>query len=630
MTELLPGVRRRLLALVTAASVLVGPAVSVGLPAGPASGAVAETPPGAPAGHVAVYDAASDRITTSWRPPSDDGGLAVTAYDLFFNGGFVRSVSPPITSVTIGASAGSLPLGPHDVGVRAVNAIGAGTTSTVTVLVTRAPGAPTGVTASAGNGQASVQWSAASANGAPVTGYRVTVTPGGASVSVTGAATSAVVPGLSNGTSYTFRVVATSSAGESTPSTASNAVTPLAAPAPPDAPTAVLARAGDGSASVSWSPAAANGSPVTGYRVTVSPGGTQVTAGSGATNVVVRGLVNGTAYAFTVVATSAAGESRASAVSNTVVPQAPTPPPPPPNPPPPTPPTPPSPPTPSPPGPDPSGPSAPDAPTGVLAVALDASARVSWTAAEPHGSPVSAYRVTASPGGATTTLPGDATEAVVPGLTNGTAYAFTVVAVSAAGDSEPSATSNTVTPVGLELVTIPDAPTEVTATAGDGRATVTWLLGSANGADLTGQVVTASPGGASVAVDGDATEAVVTGLDNGTAYTFEVVATNAVGSSPPSRASRPVTPAGPPGRPGRPGLVVRGRSIVVSWDAASVDGAAVTGYRVVTRGLARSTDGARRVTLRGLAPGRYVVRVVALSQAGSSPASVATRARVRR
>ncbi|MDQ1726274.1 MAG: hypothetical protein QOK14_319, partial [Frankiaceae bacterium] len=94
-------------------------------------------------------------------------------------------------------------------------------TVTPTVVAT-APGTPTNAVATAGDAQASVSWSAPNSNGgSAVTGYTVTATPGGATASTSGA-TSVVVPGLTNGTSYTFRVTATNAVGTSAPSTASN------------------------------------------------------------------------------------------------------------------------------------------------------------------------------------------------------------------------------------------------------------------------------------------------------------------------------------------------------------------------------------------------------------------------
>lgn len=88
-----------------------------------------------------------------------------------------------------------------------------------------APGAPTGVTAVPGNGQAVVSWTPSTSGGA-ATSYRVTASPGGTTVTTTG--TTATVTGLANGTNYTFKVTAVNSAGTAV-SAASAAVTPSAA-----------------------------------------------------------------------------------------------------------------------------------------------------------------------------------------------------------------------------------------------------------------------------------------------------------------------------------------------------------------------------------------------------------------
>lgn len=91
------------------------------------------------------------------------------------------------------------------------------------------PSAPSGVTATPGDRDASVSWQAASTTGAAVTGYRVTATPGGRSVLVGLEQTSASVTGLGNGTAYRFTVTATSRAGDSAASVPSAAVTPATA-----------------------------------------------------------------------------------------------------------------------------------------------------------------------------------------------------------------------------------------------------------------------------------------------------------------------------------------------------------------------------------------------------------------
>ena len=97
--------------------------------------------------------------------------------------------------------------------------------------------------------------------------------------------------------------------------------------------------------------------------------------------------------------------------------------------------------------------------------------------------------------------------------------------------------------------TAPDAPTVVTATAGNAQAQVSWTEPESDGGQpVTGYTVTASPGGRTATTTG-ATSATVTGLTNGTAYTFTVTATNAIGTSAVSAPSNEVTPATVPSAP---------------------------------------------------------------------------------
>ena len=101
-----------------------------------------------------------------------------------------------------------------------------------------APSPPTGVTATAGNGTATVSWSAPQNGGSPLTSYTITPYVSGAAqpattVSGSPPAKSATITRLTNGTSYTFTVSATNAVGTSAPSAPSNAVTPSTAPPPP-------------------------------------------------------------------------------------------------------------------------------------------------------------------------------------------------------------------------------------------------------------------------------------------------------------------------------------------------------------------------------------------------------------
>ncbi len=188
------------------------------------------------------------------------------------------------------------------------------------------PGAPTGVTATAGDSSATVSWNRPADGGAPISSYTVTATPGGKTTTVSGSppVTSATLTGLANGTSYTFTVTATNRVGTGPPSAPSNAVTPNGVPnSVPSAPTGVTATAGDTTADVTWTPPTSNGgSAITTYTVTANPGpaSATVTGSPPATSATVTGLLNGVAYTFTVTATNAVGTGPASDPSNSVTP----------------------------------------------------------------------------------------------------------------------------------------------------------------------------------------------------------------------------------------------------------------------------------------------------------------------
>ena len=91
------------------------------------------------------------------------------------------------------------------------------------------PDPPLSVSAFAGNSAAYVDYPASNRNGGPaVTSYTITSSPGNVVVTVSGTTTAATIPGLTNGTAYTFTVTATSANGTSAPSLPSNSVTPAA------------------------------------------------------------------------------------------------------------------------------------------------------------------------------------------------------------------------------------------------------------------------------------------------------------------------------------------------------------------------------------------------------------------
>jgi hypothetical protein len=185
----------------------------------------------------------------------------------------------------------------------------------------------------------------------------------------------------------------------------------------------------------------------------------------------------------------------------------------------------------------------------VSATAADKSAIVTWSAPANGGSPITSYTITPYIGSAAQTpalitAGPSATSATIGGLTDGTAYTFTVTATNGVGTGPASAPSSQVTPT---APTAPGAPGGVTATAGNQSATVSWPAPANGGSQITSYTVTPYQAGVAqtatqVSGSPPATTAKVTGLANGTAYTFTVSATNAVGTGPASSPSQPVTP----------------------------------------------------------------------------------------
>ena len=180
----------------------------------------------------------------------------------------------------------------------------------------------------------------------------------------------------------------------------------------------------------------------------------------------------------------------------------------------------------------------PGAPTGVVATAGNTLATVTFvTPTNNGGSAITGYTVTTNPGGITAM--GATSPINVTGLTNGTAYTFTVTATNAVGSSVASVPSTSVTPV--VPATTPDPPTGIVATACNTTASVAFVAPTNNGGSaITGYTVTSNPGG--ITATGATSPIKVTGLTNGTAYTFTLIATNVVGSSLVSVASMAVTP----------------------------------------------------------------------------------------
>ena len=263
---------------------------------------------------------------------------------------------------------------------------------------------------------------------------------------------------------------------------------PPPSPPVPGRPGNLTAAPDDRAIALSWTAAANNGSPITKYQHRRSDAGWEdVPGGPTATKVTVSGLTNGVEYVFYVRAVSSAGAGAQASVSATPA-------------------------------------AAPDAPGNLIATPDDGAVALSWTAAANNGMPITKYQHRRSdvgwedlPGGPT------ATEVTVSGLTNGVEYVFYVRAVSSAGTGAQASVSAT-------PAAAPDAPGNLTATPDDGAVALSWTPAEDNGSPIKKyQHQRDDAPLADIAGGATANSLTVTGLVNGTRYTFSVRAVNGMG-----------------------------------------------------------------------------------------------------
>ncbi len=556
--------------------------------------------------------------TVRWSVPISDGGSPLTGYSVTST----PAVDPPAgcsgagglttSCVFTGLSNGTA----YTFTVKAINAVGSGDASSESPPVTpiTTPGAPTGVSATQGDGAATVRWNAPESDGgSALTGYRVTatntqsqlypITPASCKPpQLTGAATTCVFTGLAGGAGYKFKVVAINAAGAGAVSAES---LPLTAVARPSEPNLVDATPRDSSASVAFAAPSPNGSPITGYTVTAyDSSGASITTASGASSpILVDGLTNGGLYTFKVSATNEVGDSNPSTASPAVVPVG-----------------------------------VPGAPGKPVVAPGNGSASVTFLAAASNGSTVSKYTVTAlnSADEVVDTAEGGTGPARFSGLMNGASYRFKVTATNVAGTGPSSVESDPVTPAAP-----PGLPTSVVARAGDGQAQVRWSAPVADGgAAITGYslAVLVESQGRWVPVRTtaeDRSPVTVDGLTNGRTYSFKVSAINSVGLGQTAGSEGTTVPAGVPGAAYNLVATAAGTtSANLAFSPAPANGSAITAYRVFAKDKTDSGDWVQKLSLgsagalqdnlvSGLTEGHdYSFKVVATNAVGDGPDSL--------
>lgn len=382
---------------------------------------------------------AQDFGTTPTLTASSDSGLAPT----------FSSSTTNVCTITSGGQLAFLTAGTCTISADApgdgtyLAAVTVTQSFTVNAVV---PGAPTNPSATAGDTQASVSFSAPVDNGgAVVTGYTVTANPGGATGS--GTSSPVTVTGLTNGTSYTFTVTATNSAGTGPASVTSSPVTPkggqtitFANPGAQDFGTTPTLAAS------STSGLAPTFGSSTAAVCTITRDGQLSFLQTGTCTIDADQEGNGTYLAATTV-------SRSFTV-NAVM---------------------------------------PGAPTAISATAGNMEASVVFTApSDTGGASVTGYTATSNPGGFTGTAA--SSPVTVTGLTNGVDYTFTVTATNVAGTGPASAASNAVTPKATQTITFANPGPQDYATP------VTLAASASSGLTPTFQSMTATvcaitPGG---------------------------------------------------------------------------------------------------------------------------------------
>ena len=510
--------------------------------------------PAAPTG-LSTSGITQTAITLSWTKSA-----GATAYKAQVDSGTVTTLGDVATHTFSGLSAGTS----YTLKVIASNSGGDSTAATVSAsTLPNAPAAPTGL-ATSGITQTAITLSWTKSTGA--TAYKVQVDSG--AVATLGDVATHTFTGLSAGTSYTLKVIASNSGGDSAAATVSASTNNV--PAPPAAPSAPTGLSTSGitqtAITLSWT----KSTGATAYKVQVDSG-TVTTLGDVATYEF-TGLSAGTSYTLKVIAFNSGGDSTAATVSASTLPNA------------------------------------PSAPTGLTTSGITQTAiTLSWT----KSTGATAYKVQVD-SGAVVTL-GDVATHTFTGLSANTQSTLKVIASNSGGDSAAASVSAS---------TLPNAPAAPTGLSTSGITQTAITLSWTKSAGATSYKVRAGTTGAFTLL-GDVATYTFTSLTANTGYTLQVVASNSGGDSSSAQTSASTNNVPPPPAPSAPtGLSTSGitqTSITLSWTKSG----GATGYKVqADSGTVTTLGDVATYTFSSLSAGTsYTLKVIATNAGGDSAAA---------
>ena len=252
------------------------------------------------------------------------------------------------------------------------------------------------------------------------------------------------------------------------------------------------------------------------------------------------------------------------------------------------------------------GGSAPSAPTGLTATPGNALVNLSWTASSGATS-YNIYRGTSSGNETTTVATGvTSTSYTNTGLTNGTMYYYRITATNSYGTSGYSNEASATPTAG---VSIPPAPTNLTASPGNAQAVLSWTA-SSGATSYNVYRGTSSGSETSFATGITTTTYTNTGLTNGTTYYYKVAAVNSAGTSGLSNEASATPAAG--GSSNSIGFQFQGSgTALAASDQAGLSTVAQINWNVLTGSsfssvaLKDSSATATTATLSGSANGTY-------------------------